>query len=97
MAPVRSAKGSKKSNASETSGRKTVNRENAPQNTPPPANTKAPASKQSLSERNKALEKKLEETTGLYHCSVVPVPSSSLLMASLDAHKMVAQHDWNKN
>jgi hypothetical protein len=67
MAPVRSAKGSKKSKASEPSGNKTVNRETTHQSTPQPANPKSSASKQSLSERNKELEKKLEETIGRYH------------------------------
>jgi hypothetical protein len=64
MGPIRSAKGSKKSKASESdaSGRRTVNCEN----TPPPDSIKASAGKQSLSERFKVLEKKLEETTGVY-------------------------------
>ena len=66
MAPARSAKRSKKSKASEASGGETVNHENVPKS-PPPGNTKSAASKQALSERNKALEKKLEETTSMYH------------------------------
>jgi hypothetical protein len=63
MAPIRPAKGSKKSKASEASGRRTVNCEN----TPPPSSTKAPTIRRSLTERYKVLEKKLEETTGVYH------------------------------